>query len=228
MRSPSKPLPALPSQSAPPESGVPLLTPQAQDHLRKVIARGVEDDDLPTSWVPILVQAMMEMGKTVTSKKCLAGIRRLKLRNRTIVKESEESGANAPLNLKSGERIEGDIKEYERLSVRDEPPSRPRSPFRSRGKDHSEEHNQALLALHERISGSAASSSSPSTHHLLITLAPLTVLSHYTLGRPTCTFYADKFELPHFESTHGARGSGAIDITGIESWKGVSAEIRMR
>ncbi|KAF8327214.1 uncharacterized protein EI90DRAFT_3127267 [Cantharellus anzutake] len=214
MRSPAKPLPYLPSGPAVPESGVPPLTPQAHDHLRKVIARGVEDEDLPTSWVSLVLHAVLEMGKTVASETSLEGVRRMKLLNRRVVRDLE-IGAGVAI---TGDRLAAP-EEYHYQGIR------PRSPFRSRGvgvKDHNgEEDIQGLLALHERVSHSAASSSSPSMHHLLITLAPLTVFSHYSLvGRPACTFHANRFELPQFESlSKGWFGTGAVDITGIESWK---------
>lgn len=62
------------------------LTPNARDHVRKVIAQGVTDESLPTSWITLVHQVVEDIGKAATDYDWLTGLQATRdFRRRRIV-----------------------------------------------------------------------------------------------------------------------------------------------
>jgi hypothetical protein len=50
------------------------LTPDARNHVRKVVSQCVVEESLPTSWVPVIHQTIEEIGNAVTNYDWFSGI----------------------------------------------------------------------------------------------------------------------------------------------------------
>jgi hypothetical protein len=221
MHSPTKPLPAVPEQSAS-EDAIPPLTPVAREHLRKIVSLAVIEEGLPASWTPILLRSIQDVGPVLSQTQCLSGIRiARKLRRQRLQEIEVLTNVKARVIGKSPTvppaTAESEVKKAEGSITSNGLPRAPRPQRRTKNRDTSDFNIHALSALHNLTSSTATSSSTPSIRHLLLTLAaPGDSLS--ILGTSRCTFVPNEFALPFFEIDDVKSGSGGVDICGLETW----------
>lgn len=235
----AKPLPGIPyfdRASRKPQKRMDL-TPNAHDHVRKVIAQCVTDESLPTSWITLVHQAVEDIGKAATDYDWLAGLQATKdFRRRRIVDAQTTINSGIPETNESRETTKD--KEKDTLKSTNKQLSPPKatagtstpSPRRLRapklrGAELQELHSRAMAEL-QRLSNMSnvmnfsGDPPADSMLHLLIT----TVFSDDALflsppNPPGCQFVRGDFALPPSEGKQTRRQETVIDISGIDSWK---------
>lgn len=215
------------------------LTPDARNHVRKVISQCVTEENLSASWVPVIHQTVEEIGSAVTNYDWFPGIQATRDFRRQHILETYSGSTDAidPRDSKDKEKEKDVTIKSKQLSPAKMlgPPIKPYSrspsprrlrPPKLRGPELQELNSRAMAELRRltNISNVMDLSSSPPTDamlHLVVTLVMLDVSSSSSspIPAPGCSFARGEYVIPQSEGEKTSHSEDAADVSGVESWK---------
>lgn len=209
------------------------LTPDARNHVHKVIAQCVAEESLPTLWVPLVHETVEEIGIAAIKYDWFPGIQATReFRRRHLLetfpiaetidpRESRDRDKDitikAKKQLSSTKALVPPVSSYSRS-----PSPRRLRPPKLRGPELQELNSRAMVELRRltNMSNVTDLSTSPPTDamlHFVVTLVlhdpdPPSV-------PPSCSFVRGEFVLPRSEGEKNSESEDAADMSGLESWK---------